>query len=458
MTISLISNDGKSHWINGSLLACAMNALMRRYVGRLGLLLVASLATVSLGCATWEDYGDSRGAGKAKAEVAIFKAHLANTRRIVSTPDGRVEYQYDSAQKRTMWSAQHQRIRLLPGQYTVTAKTWPFGSLYDFEVDLKAGHTYKVETSLCTFECLRAGKPHRHDRWIQDLTTHERITGVVSECYLAKQRRGERRKVPCPNEEANRDYRNAGKANAAITMDEEDNRDFRKAGPANAEVALDEEAYRDSRVAGQANRDSRVAGQANAEVAPDEEADRDSRVAGQANAEVALDEEAYRDSRDAGPANAEVALEEEAYRDSRSTGKANAEVAIFKAHLANTRRIVSASDGSVEYQYNPKLKRTQRSAPHSLIRLLPGHYTVTAKTWPFGSLYEFEVDLEAGHTYEVETSLCSLKCISTGEPYRHDRWIQDLTTGERISGVVSECYLGKKRRRERQRVPCPDDQ
>ena len=65
-----------------------MNALVQRYMGRLRLLLVASLATVSVGCATWEDYRDSRGAGKADAEVAIFKAHLADTRRIVSAYGG----------------------------------------------------------------------------------------------------------------------------------------------------------------------------------------------------------------------------------------------------------------------------------------------------------------------------------------------------------------------------------
>ena len=71
--------------------------------------------------------------------------------------------------------------------------------------------------------------------------------------------------------------------------------------------------------------------------------------------------------------------------------------------------------------------------------------------------YEFEVDLKAGHIYKVETFLCNLECILDGEPYRHDRWVQDLTTDEPISGVVSECYVGKKRQRERPKVPCPDD-
>jgi hypothetical protein len=46
---------------------------------------------------------------------------------------------------------------------------------------------------------------------------------------------------------------------------------------------------------------------------------------------------------------------------------------------------------------------------------------------------------------------------ATIQPYRHDRWIRDMTTDERISDIVSECYLGKKRGRERQQVPCPDD-
>ncbi len=372
-------------WVNGILLACAMIALMRIFMGKLRVLLVASLATVSLGCATWENYSDSRGAGKADAEVAVFKAHLANTRRIVSASDERIEYQYNPAQTRTLWSAAHPRIRLLPGQYTITAETWPFGSLYEFEVDLKAGHKYKVETFLCTFECLRNGKPYRHDRWIQDLTTRKRISTVVSECYLANQRRGEKQRVPCP--------------------DEEDYRESYSASKENAKVAIDED---------------------------------------------------YRESHGADKLNATMAIDEEDYRDSRSAGKENADVAIFNAHLAYTRRIISASDGHIEYQYNPELKRTQRSAPHPLIRLLPGQYTITAETWPFGSLYEFEVDLKAGHIYEVETSLCSWECISTGEPYRHDRWIQDLTTGERISDIVSECYLGKKRQRKRQRVPCPD--
>jgi len=177
-----------------------MMALMGRYMGRLRLLLVASLATISLGCATWEDSRDSSGLGKANAEVAIFKAHLDNTRRIVSASDGRIEYQYDPAQTRALGFAAHPRVRLLPGQYTITVKTWPSGSLYEFEVDLKAGHTYEVQTDLCAFECISTGEPYRHDRWIQDLTTRERISDIVSECYLGKKRRRERRKVPCPDD------------------------------------------------------------------------------------------------------------------------------------------------------------------------------------------------------------------------------------------------------------------
>ena len=133
-------------------------------------------------------------------------------------------------------------------------------------------------------------------------------------------------------------------------------------------------------------------------------------------------------------------------------------MALFKAHQDNIRRIVSASDGSMAYQYDPELKRTKGSSGSGLlIGLPPDRYIITVKTWPFGSLYEFEVDLQAGHTYEVQTYLCAFECISTGGPYRHDRWIQDLTTGKRISDIVSECYLGKKRQRERRKVPCPDD-
>ncbi len=356
-------------------------------MGRLRLFLVASLATISLGCGTWVDYRDSSGAGKANTEVAIFKAHLDDTRRIVSTSYERIEYEYDPAQKPTPGFASHPRIKLQPGQYTITAETWPFGSLYEFDVELKAGHVYKVQTSLCSLKCIAAGKPYRHDRWIQDLTTRKRISGVVSECYSKKKRQGERRKVPCPDEEDSSDPGSADKASAEAAKAEEDTRDAGDADKASVAVAKAEE-----------------------------------------------------DTRDTGDAN-----------------KASAEVAIFKAHLPNTRRIVSTSDGRIAYQYNPELKGTQRSDPYSLIQLLPGQYTITAKTWPFGSLYEFEVELKAGHIYQVETYLCSFECISTGEPYRHDRWIQDLTVGERISGVVSECYLGKKRRRERQKVPCPDD-
>ena len=442
-----------------------MNVLIWRYMGRLRLLLVASIATVSVGCATWEDYRDSRGAGKANAEVAIFKAHLANTRRIISTSDGRIEYQYNPAQKRTMWSAQHPRIRLLPGQYTITAKTWPFGSLYEFEVDLKAGHKYKIQTSLCSLECTTVGKPYRHDRWIQDLTTRERISDVVSECYKAKPRRGERRKVPCPDEEDDRDPPSAGKANAEAATDEEDDRNPLSAGITSAEAATDEEDQRDSRGAGktsaeaatdeEGDRDARSAGKTSAKAATDEGDDRDARSAGKTSANAATDEEDQRDSRGAGKANTEAATDKEDQRDSRIAGKADPDVAIFKAHPENTRRIVNASDERIEYEHNPKLKRTKRLDP-PLIQLQPGQYTITATTWPFGSLYEFEVDLKAGHIYEVQTYLCNFECISTGEPYRHDRWIQDLTTDERISSVVSECYLGKKRRRERRKVPCPD--
>ena len=376
-------------------------------MSRLRLLLVASLAAVSIGCATWVDNRDSRGAGKAGADVAIFKAHLANTRRIVSTSDGRVEYQYDPAQKQTMWSAQHQRVRLLPGQYTITAKTWPFGTIYEFEVELEAGHKYKVETDLCTLKCLRAGKPYRDDRWIQDLTTDKRISRVVSECYLANTRGRERRKVPCP----------------------------------------DKEAYSESRTAGKAT----------AKAATGEAAHGGSSAAEKSTAEVAAGEGASGDSPVAGKATAKAAKSEKTYRDARSTGKAKTEGATFKLHPANTRQIVSTSDGRVEYQYNPDLERTGRSDSHSHIQLPAGKYAITAKTWPFGSLNEFKVDLEAGHVYEVETSICSLDCILSGEPYRSDRWIQDLTTDERISGIESECYLAKPRGGERRRVPCPDD-
>ena len=403
---------------------------MGRYLGRFRLLVVAGVATLGAGCATWEDYRDSSGAGKAGSEVAVFKANVADTRRIVSADDGRTEYQSDAAPKGGLRSASHLRIRLLPGQYTVTAKTWPFGSVYEFDVDLKAGHTYKVETALCSLECLSAGKPNRHDRWIEDLTTRERVSVVVSECYLAKQRRGERRRVSCPDVEAN-DFGRAGKTGVAVATSEADNRGSRSLGKAKAVAAVDEEDHRESRNAGEGN----------AAVASEEKHYRGSRSLGKAQPVVAVVEEDYRESRSAGEGSAAVAI---------------AEVAVFKVHPARTRRIVNAADGRVEYHHDRNQKQTQRSGPSSSIRLQPGQYTITAETWPFGSLYEFEVELQAGHTYQVETSLCSLKCITSGEPNRHDRWVQDLTAGERISAVVSECYLGKRRGRDRQKVPCPD--
>ena len=412
---------------SGILLAITMIAFMQRYMDRLCLILVASLAAASLSCtATWEEYRGSRGAGKADEKVAIFKAHLDDTHRIVSASDERIEYQYDPAQKRTGWFDTHPLIRLLPGQYTITAKTWPFNSLNEFDVNLEAGHKYKVETSLCSFECVSAGKPYRHDRWIQDIKTGQRISDVVSECYLGK--KNKRRKVPCPDDEGYRENLGTGKTSAEEPRDEEGHLDSSSEGKANGAVAIDKEGHREIRGADKASE------------------------------KAVLDEEATHDSRSAGKASAVVAKDEDGYRQAHGADKADTDVAIFKTRLDDTRQIVSASDERIDYQYNPELKRTQRSSPHSLIRLLPGQYTITAKTWPFGSLYEFEVDLKAGHIYEIETSLCSLKCISAGKPYRHDRWIQDITTGQRISGVVSECYLGKKRRRERLRVPCPDDQ
>lgn len=375
---------------------------------KLRLFIIASLAAVSLSCATWKDYEESRGAGKPDGEVAIFKAHLENTHRIISAPDKRIEYQYDPAPTPTLGFSAHQRVRLLPGQYTITARTWPFGSLVEFEVDLKAGHKYQVETALCSLECIAAGKPYRHDRWIQDLTTHERISGVVSECYLAKPRQGKRWRVPCPDEENPRDVRIAGTIGETGANGENDAPDLSAADSTKAEAFAGEDG----------NRNARDAGRSLTVAATD-----------------------IGDSRDTA---------------SNGAGKAGAKLALYKADLDYTRRIVSALDGSTEYQYNPEMMRTFRSAPHTLVELPPGQYTISVETWPFGSLYDFAVDLKAGHTYGVETHLCSLKCILNGEPYRHDRWIQDLTSGERITGVVSECYLGKKRRRERQKVPCPD--
>ncbi|MDJ0860612.1 MAG: hypothetical protein QNJ82_00055 [Gammaproteobacteria bacterium] len=443
---------------------------MGRYLGRFRLLVVAGVATLGAGCATWEDYRDSSGAGKAVAEVAVFKANVADTRRIVNADDGRTEYQSDAAPKGGLRSASHLRIRLLPGQYTVTAKTWPFGSVYEFDVDLKAGHTYKVETSLCSLKCLSAGTPNRHDRWIEDMTTRERVSAVVSECYFAKQRSGQRRRVPCPEVEPN-EFSSAGNPGAAVAAGEEDNRVPRSLGKAKAVVAVDEEDYSESRKAGEGSaavaseeedyRDPRSSGKAQPVMSVVEEEYREFRNAGEGNAAMASEEEDYRDPRGSGKAQPVVAVVEEDYRESRSAGEGSAavaiaEVAVFKVHPARTRRIVNAADGRVEYHHDRNKKQTQRSGPSSSIRLQPGQYTITAETWPFGSLYEFEVELQAGHTYQVETSLCSLKCITSGEPNRHDRWVQDLTAGERISAVVSECYLGKRRGRDRQKVPCPD--
>ncbi len=380
---------------------------MHKYMDRLRLLFMASIAIIILGCGTWVDYRDSSGAGKANTEVAIFKAHLEDTRRIVSASDERVEYEYDPAQKPTLGFAAHPRIRLQPGQYTITAETWPFGSRYEFKVNLEAGHVYKVQTALCSLECIAAGKPYRHDRWIQDITARKRISDVVFECYSKKKRQGERQKVPCPVEEETRDTGDADKASAAATKAEENTRDAGDAGKTSAAAVKSEEGTRD---------------------------------AGDADKASAVVDKSEEDTRGAGDA-----------------GEVNAEVAIFNVHQDNTRQIVSASDGRIEYHYNQKLKRTKQKDPHIPIQLVPDQYTITVKTWPFGTLYEFEVDLKAGHTYVLETDLCAFDCISTGEPYRHDRWIQDLTIGDRISDIVSECYLGKKRRRDRQKVPCPDD-
>ncbi len=374
---------------------------------RLRLLFMASIAIIILGCGTWVDYRDSSGAGKANTEVAIFKAHLEDTRRIVSASDERVEYEYDPAQKPTLGFAAHPRIRLQPGQYTITAETWPFGSRYEFKINLEAGHVYKVQTALCSLECIAAGKPYRHDRWIQDITARKRISDVVFECYSKKKRQGERQKVPCPVEEETRDTGDADKASAAATKAEENTRDAGDAGKTSAAAVKSEEGTRD---------------------------------AGDADKASAVVDKSEEDTRGAGDA-----------------GEVNAEVAIFNVHQDNTRQIVSASDGRIEYHYNQKLKRTKQKDPHIPIQLVPNQYKITVKTWPFGTLYEFEVDLKAGHTYVLETDLCAFDCISTGEPYRHDRWIQDLTIGDRISDIVSECYLGKKRRRDRQKVPCPDD-
>ena len=382
---------------------------MRKYMGRLRLLLLASLATIIPGCATWEDHQDSGGAKKANSEAAIFKAHLDNTHRIVNASDGSVGYQYDPAQSRLLGFASHPRVRLAPGQYIITVKTWPFGSLYDFEVNLEAGHIYKVDTYLCSMECLSAGKPYRYDMWIQDFTTRERISEIVSECFLGKKRQRERRKVQCPEEEVSRDPGRAAKANSDVAKDEEGFRDAGHAVPASPELVKDEEVSRD---AGRAPK-----------------------------------------------ANAEAARDEEGSSDVVCAVQANREVAVFKTDPDKIRRIVSAPDGSIEYQYDAEQKPTKQSSDSDLlIELPPGQHIITVKTWPFGSLYEFQVDLRGGHTYEFQSDLCAFECISVGEPYRQDRWIQDLTTRERISEIVSECFLGKKRnRKERRKVPCPAD-
>lgn len=150
--------------------------------------MMAGLLALSLGCATWEDYRGASGAGKANEEVAVFKAHLENTHRIVSASDGSVAYRVDPGQTLALRFAAHPRVQLLPGQHVVTIKTWPFGSLVDLDLDLRAGHMYELQTYLCAFECISTGEPYRHDRWIQDLTACERISDIVSECYLGKKK------------------------------------------------------------------------------------------------------------------------------------------------------------------------------------------------------------------------------------------------------------------------------
>jgi hypothetical protein len=380
--------------------------IVQSYMSKLRIMVVASFLAVSLGCGTWEDYRAASGAGKANEEAAIFKAHLENTYRIVRASDGSVEYQVDPDRTLALGLVAHPRVRLLPGQYTVTIKTWPFGSFHDVEVDLQAGHMYQVETYLCSFECISSGKPYRYDMWIQDFTTRERISDIVSECYLGEKRQRERQKVPCPPSEDPHDAGAAGKSGPEDPKDAAEDPDSRGAGKANPDGA---EAKEDDHDAGSSDR-------------PKPKAARGQEVA---------------------PEACGVRTE-------------NPDVAVFKAYVDSTRRISEAVSGHIAYQYNPE-RKPKRSDPATPIELQPGQYKITVKTRPFGSLVEFQVDLRAGHVYELQTYLCAFECISTGEPYRHDRWIQDLTTGKRISDIVSECYLGKKRGRERQKVACPDD-
>jgi len=380
---------------------------IQKYMSKLRIVVVASLLAVSLGCATWEDYHAASGAGKANAEAAIFKAHLENTHRIAKASDGHIEYQVDPDQTLALGLVAHPRVRLLPGQYIVTIKTWPFGSLHDFEVDLQAGHVYQVETHLCSFECISSGKPYRYDMWIQDFTTRERISDIVSECYWGEKRQRERQKVPCPPNEVPHDTGASGKS------DPEDAKD--------------------------------------AAEAPD------SHGADRTHPDAVKDKEDVSEAGSADKPQPEVAKGKNDAAEFCGVRTENPDVAVFKAVVDSTRRISDAVSGQIAYQYDPERKRPKRSDTDIPIELQPGQYTITVKTRPFGSLVEFEVDLRAGHVYELQTYLCAFECISTGEPYRHDQWIQDLTTGKRISGIVSECYIGKKRGRERQKVACPDD-
>jgi hypothetical protein len=174
---------------------------MRKFVHRLGVVLIACLAAVSAGCVTWEEHPGSRGTGKEDCEVAIFRAGPM-VHRIVSTADQHEEY--ERIVKSELFTPPGHILRLLPGQYRITVFGFVRVWSDEFEVNLRAGHTYEDEVDLCYFGCGSTSNPFRMGHWIQDITTGEIISDVKYRCWTgdprswsSKKRIESMRFVPC---------------------------------------------------------------------------------------------------------------------------------------------------------------------------------------------------------------------------------------------------------------------
>jgi hypothetical protein len=157
---------------------------MRRFVHRLGVVLIACLAAVSAGCVTWEEHPGSRGTGKEDAEVAIFRAgHRVH--RIVSTAD--LHEEYERIVKSELFIPPGHILRLLPGHYRITVFGFERVWSDEFEVNLRAGHTYEEEADLCYFGCGGTwSNPFRMDHWIKDITTSLRVSDVKYRCWTGE--------------------------------------------------------------------------------------------------------------------------------------------------------------------------------------------------------------------------------------------------------------------------------